>query len=122
MTKQNFLSKKGFTIVELMVTVAVLVILAGIAMYAQASWNERTQTAAVKNDLTAASTAMENARNFDNGYPTSVPDTFKSGPSVDVTYHSGDSQSFCLDGRSSNLDTVRFHIDHTNSEPQPGTC
>lgn len=67
---------KAFTLVELMIVIVVLAILAGIVLVSYSTWRSDTTTAAMKNDLLALAAAMDNTKNFSNGYPSSVPSSF----------------------------------------------
>lgn len=120
--KTLHVSKSGFTVVELMVGITVLVILAVIVTFVYSDWDKRSQTTFVKSDLQTAATAMEEVRNFNNGYPLSLPANFEASQHVTVTYHSGDAKNYCINGQSKRLSAVRFHIEEDNSEPQAGTC
>lgn len=112
----------GFTIVELMVVIVVIGILAGIVVVAYGSWHKNTDTNAVKSDLVNASTAMEGARNFSNGYPSSVPSTFQASENVQVTGGSSDGKSYCIQGVSSHDSTVSYYIVNGSKTPQVGSC
>lgn len=117
-------SKKGFTVVELVVIIAVIGILAAMSLLGWRGWQSSLAKSAVKSDLKQASAAMDNARNFnDAGYPTSLPSSYKSGPDATVTYVSGDSDEYCIQGQSTKDSTVIFFINSAQSkEPQAGTC
>lgn len=63
---------RGFTIVELMMVMAVLAILATIVMVGYNGWQRRIAENAAKSDLTQAANLLKNARNFKGVYPTSL--------------------------------------------------
>lgn len=54
-------SKNGFTIVELIVVIAVIAILAGLVIVGYGQWRSNLTNSEVKNDLSAAATAMDSA-------------------------------------------------------------
>jgi len=85
--KLNVRLASGFTLVEIMVTMIIIGILSGVSIVGYGSWKESTITAQLKSDLNGAVAAMDNARNFGNGYPTAIPTTFK--PSNGVTLSGG---------------------------------
>lgn len=117
-------SRSAFTVVELMVIIAVIGILATISIVGWRGWQSSLAKNAVKSDLKQASTAMDNARNFnDAGYPTALPSSYKVSPGVTVTYVSGDADEYCIQGQSTSDSTVVFFINSAQSkEPQAGTC
>ena len=117
-------SRNAFTVVELMVIIAVIGILATMSVLGWSGWQSSLAKNAVKSDLKQASTAMDSARNFnDTGYPTSLPSSYKSGPNVTITYVSGDADEYCIQGQSTKDSTVTFFINSAQSkEPQAGAC
>lgn len=115
--------KNGFTIVELLVIIVVIGILAGISVVGYGSWRARVAQAEVKSDLNGVYGAMENARNFGNGYPASIPNSFQPSEGVTVTYISGDERSYCVEARSNTVGSVRFFLNTADGkEPQEGQC
>lgn len=113
----------GFTIVELIVVIAVIAILATISVVGYGAWREATLQNAIKSDLKSAASAMEGARNFGAGYPTSLPESFQPGNDVTIVWSSGDATSYCIDGSATGT-SVTFYIDSltAGSGPQAGTC
>lgn len=78
--------------IELMITLVVIAILAGITYISYGGWQKNARTTAVKNDLIQAKTAMKNQLNFTNAYPTTVDAlgaTFKPSPDVALTLKPG---------------------------------
>jgi prepilin-type N-terminal cleavage/methylation domain-containing protein len=117
--------KRGFTIVELLVVIAVIAILAAISIVSYGAWKKQAATAQVKSDLNAVAAAMESARTFNNAYPTTLPGTV--APSKDVSLSSGvigDGLIYCVDGTSSQDATILYYVDSTVSDKgaQVGTC
>ncbi|HMI09558.1 MAG TPA: prepilin-type N-terminal cleavage/methylation domain-containing protein [Candidatus Saccharimonadales bacterium] len=115
---------KGFTLVEIIVIISVIAILVTVVIVSVGNWRKSTAETEVKSDLRSLSGAMEAARNFNNGYPTSIPSTFTSSDNVTVTYDSGNSANYCVDAVSTADSTVKYHIDTaaTGREPQAGIC
>jgi len=102
--KLNIRLASGFTLVEIMVTMVIIGILSGVSIVGYGSWKESTITAQLKSDLNGAVAAMDNARNFGNGYPTAIPTTFK--PSSGVTLKGGGlpgGKGFCITATNGNL-------------------
>ena len=114
----------GFTLVEVLIIIAVISLLITLTLVVAGNWRKSTAETEVKNDLKSAAGAMENYRNFNNGYPTSIPSSFSSSSNVTVTYESGNSTAFCLEGRSTAESSVIYSFDSTASggQPQSGAC
>ena len=117
------LKNKGFTLIELIVVIIVLSILAAIVMIGYGTWRITVANKEVQSDLQLAASAMENARDFGSGYPTSIPSTFRNSPNVTVSYFSGDSGSFCITGTSTVVPSVSYYVNSSSgSKPLAGTC
>lgn len=115
--------KRGFTIVELAVVIGVIAILAAVMIIGYGSWRQNVARSEVQNDLQAAAGAMESARNFGEGYPTSLPSDFSASDGVTLTYSRGDTKSFCINGVSKKLSNVTYFYDTlTGKSPQTGSC
>lgn len=121
MTKISLL--KGFTLIEMMVVVAVLGILISLTAFGFRGWQEGIAQREAKSDLVLASTAMENAKNFGSGYPATLPASFKASNGVTMRYIGGNSTAYCIESQSTRLSSVVFYIDSaTDKQPRPGTC
>ena len=126
---------KGFTIIELIVTVVVISILASITIVSYGNWRTRVAESEVKSDLGSLSTALQSNRNFENTYPLLTPGStfdssgppanqaiFTSSPNVLLTYATGDASSYCIDGRSRVVDSIAMFITESDTDPKQGTC
>lgn len=83
---------RAFTIVEVLVVVAIISILAGITIAAYGSWQRNMAKNTVQADLLHAASVIKSVHNFKNTYPTSIfaKDLSNDGepgiqPSNDVT-------------------------------------
>lgn len=103
-------TQKGFTIVELLVVMGIIAVLAMIVVFAFGSWRERTAKTEVRNALTAVSSAMKNERNFASTYPTTIPASYRTNTGVTVTYKSGTASTYCVDGASTSVSSVRMFV------------
>ena len=117
--------QKGFTIVELIVVIAVIGILATISILGYGGWRSTTISNQVKSDLNAVAAAMENYRTFNNGYPTSLPSTVKPSGNDTITL-SADSTTinYCVDGVSTDSPSATYYVaSETKSQGAlSGTC
>lgn len=114
--------KLGFTIVELAVVISVIGILASITVVGYGAWQKRTTENVIKSDLSNAASAMENARNFGNAYPTTVPTSFKPSDNVLLAGGSSDGKTYCIQASSSRDSTISLYVSNTNTTPQVGNC
>ncbi len=120
---KSYQSESGFTVIEMIVVIVIVGLLAGLVGLSWNSWRTSAAQKAVKSDLKLASVAMENAKNFGTGYPTSLPATYKPGKDVTVTYMSGSAASYCIRGVSTIVASVSYIINSANSsEPVAGAC
>jgi len=130
-TKKNRLASSkchsAFTLIEIIVSIAIVGILAGIVILSYNGWQKSVTIAQIKSDLNGVASAMENARTFgSNGYPTSIPSTFtKSDSTITLSGGSTDGgKTYCIDGTSSKYSTVHFYISSIsgNQSIQSGVC
>ena len=139
MVRYNKLTKRqpnnGFTIIELMVVIVIIGILASITFISYGNYQKSVDVARVQSDLNAVSSAMENARNFGDGYPIgdiglspNVLSTFK--PSHDSTGHvfvtvsggSLDGTSYCVNAVSAQDSSIQYYISNTSQGVISGSC
>ena len=84
-------NQKGFTLIELMIVVAIIGILAAIAIPQFASYRQRAQDAAAKSALKNLATAQEDYYQQTDHYATATADlvgSFTAEPSVTVGHAS----------------------------------
>jgi type II secretory pathway pseudopilin PulG len=106
-----------------MVVISVLAILAGVTVVGWNSWQQNTAKKQVQSDIKQAASAMDNAKNFSAGYPSSLPSTFTPSSGVTVTYVGGTVNVYCIQAQSTAYPSVTYFIDSAQGkDPQAGTC
>ncbi len=114
----------GFTIIEMLIVVAVIAILAAIVVVSFGAWRANINANVVKSDLKAAAATMETTRNDQGGYPSSIPSSFKASDNVVLVLTGSTSATFCITGSYSTSPSTQFYIDNTfaTQEPKSGSC
>ncbi len=107
---------RGFTIVELLVVIAVIGVLVAMTIFGFGSWRKRTAETEVKSALTSVSSAMKNAKNFGSGYPTNFPAGYSAHAHVVLELVSASSTAYCINGYSTEVASVRMSISSTNDK------
>lgn len=123
--RNRYKNVSGFTIVEILVIVIVLVILGSISVLGYNSWQQNITVSQLKNDLLSAVTAMENVKNFGTGYPSDVNsiNNFKASQNVTLSGGSSDGKTYCVQAVSSKIPNLYYYIStDDNKEPQLGQC
>jgi Tfp pilus assembly protein PilE len=115
--------RQGFTIVEVIIMVAVIALLATITIFGFGSWRARTATTEVKGALTSLATSLKSEMNFNSAYPSSVPSTYRPSTGVTITYvMSGGGTVYCARGASTAVTTVIWYISNANPTPSQTAC
>ena len=91
------MSKRGFTLVEILVVVAVLAILVSASVVGYGAWRQRAAQTELVSDLRAAAAAMTAYRTFYNGYPTSLPADYHKSENITATLKYVASATYCIE-------------------------
>ncbi|MCB9820071.1 prepilin-type N-terminal cleavage/methylation domain-containing protein [Candidatus Nomurabacteria bacterium] len=113
--------RAGFTLVEVLVTLVVLAILSGVIIVGFGNWREDTAETEVSSSLSDVALAMKNHQNFKNSFPSGLPNSFKQPPGAEVSYASGDDNSYCINSVSRSISSVKMYVTETG-EIKNGTC
>lgn len=106
-----------------MIVVAVIGIIATITVVGFGNWQKSISQKQLQSDLKQASVAMENAKNFGTGYPTSIPSSFDASSDVTLSYISGTSTGYCIQAVSTKDSSIAYHIDTSQgNDPIAGIC
>ena len=107
---------KGFTLVELVLVIVIMGILAAVVILSYNGWRQSIVINQIKSDLKGAVSAMENSRNFNNVYPSSVPSTFKASKNDTLSGGSIDGgESYCINIVNSQFPSLYYHIESTGN-------
>ena len=125
----------AFTLVELVVVIAVLGILFSLTVVGFNAWRSQVAEAEVKNDVLGILTGMDNARNRLNAYPvlaegdefngsSNTKDIYTQSRFVTATYRQGDGSAYCVDIRSKVVPGAYLFLNtaNGNKSAKVGTC
>lgn len=117
----------GFTIVEVVVVIAVVAILATIGYVTIGNWHSESAKTEVKNDLLNARSALENHRNFADSYPANgqLESVYRNNSdAVTLTYAlRPDGASYCLQATSLRENGLVMKLDSAAADaPVAGSC
>lgn len=115
--------KRGFSLVELLVVIAVVSILVAIVVISYGAWRQRTAETEVKYELSAAENAIRAYRTFNNQNPSALSATsYQANPNVTMTYTRRANGTFCLNGKNTAKPTVQWHVETGGETASTGTC
>lgn len=109
------MTRRGFTIVELVVAIAVIAILAAVVVVSYNGWRTRMAETEVKHNLTTAASKLKDHRTWNNAYPATLAEVFSPSGKVTVTYVLSGA-NYCLRGASTDVSSVRLYINSATSQ------
>lgn len=116
-------SSGGFTLMEFTTVIAVIGILVAISVIGYGAWQQNLPERVIKSELTEVATAMQSELNKTNSYPTSVPDSYQPGKDTAISYISGSSSAYCVEGYNMTKPTAKYRISSdSKTDVQSGSC
>lgn len=112
--------RTGFTIVEIVIAIAVIAILVTIAMVSYSGIMKSGQEAALKSDLKTAAAELTRLQLRDRTFPENG-DMLTASNGTTFTYTRWSSSKYCLEAHNTHLDTARHHITEEDTI-EPGGC
>jgi type IV pilus assembly protein PilE len=73
---------RGFTLIELMVTIAIIGILAAIAIPAYSAYIQRANRSDARSQLLEAAAFLQRSFSQNNAYPTTLPTNYQKAPAT----------------------------------------
>lgn len=128
MSQRDYMQKylrtsRAFTIIEVVVVVAILGILIAVSIVAYGEWQKNAIHTSIKANLTSAASAMETARNMGSGYPSTLPSNFTPTDGVVITVFSATQDTYCLNGSNAAVaETFYIRSSTKNDGATTGTC
>ena len=121
-------SQKGFTLMELMIVIAILGLLVTLSMTAYSGYRRRSVDVATRAAATSALEAIKtyhaNASASGASYSTNLEQVGYRPPSdtaVQVTL-SADATKFCVQATDRHLTDIRYYATTGMARPQAGSC
>lgn len=120
----NTKTKKGFTIVELLIVVVVIAILAAIVIVSYNGIQSQAIDSSIQSSLSSASKKLEAYKIKNNSYPSSLLDVgITDTELIRFEYSTENSDAaFCLSGTSPRSKTIAYHVSSSNLSPASGVC
>lgn len=113
-------TKRGFTIVELLVVIVVIGILATIIIVAYSGIQERAIIATIQSDLKNSATKLEMYKQTDDVYPANTTiANLKNSQNIDYDIYNHTDNSYCLQASKNN---IIYHITSEKQIPTYGLC
>jgi general secretion pathway protein G len=129
----NVLHKKGFSLLELLVSATIIAVLTTIGIVSYSSVNKRSRDVKRKSDIEQIRSALEMYRSDNGQYPNPSLDVLVTGGYMPVVPTDSDTSSYpyesILVGGSytaycvcAHLETLSSPVDMCTALPMPGVC
>lgn len=118
-------TSRGFTLIEIMVVIVVIGMLAALSIMLFGNWRERNARDVLKSDLKHFSAAMENYRNVNNGYPTTmekIKGLYNSKDSSLSEFQVSNLDNYCVEAKPVGFDSITMYIRPNMTDAKEGNC
>jgi len=123
MINKHLSKNTGFTIVEIIVVIAVLAILSTMLVFGYGMWQQNIAKDQMVADLNTVKASMETNKNFASEYDTQLPTDFVASKGVTVTFVNGNGSSYCVEAASTKTGTTKYFVSSSDqSSPKQGSC
>lgn len=112
-------AQPGFTVVELVIIIVVIAILTTITVVSYRAGMGRLTEDTMKSDLQGTATAVNDHKNFNNGYPDTLPDSSKVQSDGNTVTYQKRELGYCIEVTSTGS-SKRFY--KTESGEGEGSC
>lgn len=112
----------GFTIIEIVVGIVTIAMLAALMIDGWGAWREDVTKNQLSQSLVSVATAMKDARNFGNDYPTTIPANYNPPADVVLATVQADSGKYCINAYHKKVRSVRRSISSELTQPVEGVC
>ncbi len=115
--------RKGFTLVELLIVIAILAILATLVVIAGNSFITKGDETSQKVDLGSAGALLQKEKLRQQVYPLTLPSAAKTTNGNTFTYTTSPSAAkYCLNVSNIKFPSIKYYISSKTSTPTAGTC
>ena len=121
------IKQKGFTLVELAVTIMIIGVLISVSVFAWGSWQRTTAANVLKNDLSQAAAQLKNDLNWKNTHPVTEHEAndgkgLQKSKATSYLYDRLAVNECCLTAYSDRDGVPAFHVTSGNGVPQEDAC
>lgn len=115
--------RDGFTLIEVLIVVAILGILVTLVVFGGGSFMKRSAESSLKTDLSGAGAILQKEKLAKQTYPQTLPSSIKRDAKTTFDYStSTDRSEFCLIATHGNYNDIKYYITNKTTNPTSGQC